>query len=263
MIPEWAVRAADLLLLATLGYQLFRVARGTAAIPVLIGLGAVYAVWKVLDAAGLRYTADALGEFIGVGILIVAIVFAQEIRSFLRMIGSRDVLKPLTRRLAFTSVEATGWDRKALAAVVEGLAQTSDRGEGALAVFARYTPLEAAIPSRTALDARPDARLIAAIFSKDSPLHDGALLLEAGRIAGAQGILPVTSREDLPADAGLRHRAALGIAEQSDSVALLVSEQSGRWRLAYDGELHDLTGPDDALLQLAELLDLTPPQTAS
>jgi len=262
-MPDWAVRAADLLLLLVLAYQMYRVARGTAAIPVLIGLGAVYAVWKVLDAAGLRYTADALGEFIGVGILIVAIVFAQEIRSFLRMIGSRDVLKPLTRRLAFSASESDGWSRAALEAVVEGLALTSDRGEGALAVFARSTPLEAVVPSRTALDARPDARLVAAIFSKDSPLHDGALLLESGRIAGAQGILPVTSREDLPPDAGLRHRAALGLCELSDAVALLVSEQSGAWRLAYDGDLHDLTGPEDAVLQLVELLDLTAPQTAS
>jgi DNA integrity scanning protein DisA with diadenylate cyclase activity len=262
-IPEWALRLLDLGLLAVLGYQLYRVARGTAAIPVLIGLAAVYAVWKVLDAAGLRYTADALGEFIGVGILIVAIVFQQEIRSFLRMIGSRDVLRPLTRRLAFATSDAGGWTKEGIEAVVDGLLTTTERGEGALVVFARSTPLTALVTSQVPLDARPDAPLVASVFAKSSPLHDGALLLERGRIIGAAAILPTTSRTDLPSAWGLRHRAALGTAEHSDAVALVVSEESGGWSLAYDAEVHVVTGPEDAVLHVLELLDLTPPQTAS
>jgi DNA integrity scanning protein DisA with diadenylate cyclase activity len=262
-IPEWALWLVDLGLLAILGYQLYRVARGTAAIPVLIGLAAVYAVWKVLDAAGLRYTADALGEFIGVGILIVAIVFQQEIRSFLRMIGSREVLRPLTRRLAFATSDTSGWTKEGIEAVIDGLVTTTERSEGALVVFARSTPLTALVTSQVLLDARPDAPLVATVFAKSSPLHDGALLLENGRITGGAAIVPVTTRTEVPSTWGMRHRAALGMAELSDAVALVVSEETGSWSLAYDGDVHPVTGPEDAVLHLLELLDLTPPQTAS
>lgn len=251
----------DYALVGFIIYQLYRLTRGTSAIPVFLGLLAIYLFWQLITALGLNLLSDLLGQFIGVGVIAILIVFQQELRSFLLFIGDQEFLKqqPAWLRNILPTRADTG--RTAVNEIVDALYRIAGRGEGALVVIGRKSPLQTHISSVTPIDAQISAPLIESIFFKNSPLHDGALLIAYGRMTGVRAVLPVSQRPDLPAEWGMRHRAALGMTERTDAIALVVSEEHRDVRVAVGTEMHVAPSRTELLRLVHEALEVAAPQS--
>lgn len=253
-LGPWQV--LDILVVAAILYQLYRLTRGTAAIRIFLGVLAVYLVYQIVDALQMRMLAEILGQFIGVGVIALLIVFQQELRQFLLLIGNRQMLSGmptwLQRLLGRSPASESGdhgWE-----ALSEGLEECRKRGLGALVVLSRNADPRTVATDMRDVDARLTPAMVVALFEKASPLHDGAACISRGRIEWAGGILPVTGRIDLPAQYGTRHRAALGISEQTDAIALVLSEESGSYSIARGGRLTARIEPAKLVDRIAEAM---------
>tara|TARA_R110000796_G_scaffold74374_1_gene167261 strand:+ start:238619 stop:239401 length:783 start_codon:yes stop_codon:yes gene_type:complete len=226
-------------------YQVYKLLKGSVAVRVLIGFLSLYLIYLVVRAAQMELLAGILGQFMGVGVLAAIIIFSQEIRKFLLILGK-------------TSFRKNGvldslliWRKKKpkinmnLTAVIEASKNLSGSNTGALMVFSRNTELKFYADSGDLLDAFISKRLLISIFNKYSPLHDGAVILYEGKIKAARCLLPVSERENLPAQYGLRHRAALGMSEATDTLILIVSEETGQMSIARNGKIDsNLSAPE-------------------
>ncbi len=228
----------DILLVAFIIYQVYYLIRGTVAIKIFFGILAIYLLWKLVDAFQLNMLEEILGQFIGVGVIALLIVFQNELRQFLLMIGNQNFIagnkSNFIQRLFANKTDSEQWDCDALLDACENMALTKT---GALIVVANDSDPEHFITSSTPLDATLSTSMIESIFFKNSPLHDGAVVIKNGRISSARGVLPVSESIKMDGSMGMRHRAALGISEMTDSFAIVVSEQTGQLSLAYDGKL--------------------------
>lgn len=224
----------DILLVAFLLYQLYRLIRETVAINVLIGVGAIYVIWKLVELLQMELLSEILGKFIGVGVIALVIVFQQEIRRFLLMIGSTNFTQ---RRRFFRQMRWLSEDDKKLniEEVIKACSTLSERKTGALIVFERVSKLGNYRQTGTPIEGRVSSTLLESIFNKYSPLHDGAVIISGETLIAAGCIMPITERSSLPSRFGLRHRAAMGIAEKTNAIALVVSEETGDISLA-DGD---------------------------
>jgi diadenylate cyclase len=228
----------DILLVAFIIYQVYYLIRGTVAIKIFFGILSIYLLWKLVDAFQLNMLEEILGQFIGVGVIALLIVFQNELRQFLLMIGNQKFITGnksiFIRKLFADKTDSADWDCDALLDACENMALTKT---GALIVVANDSDPEHFITSSTPLDAALSTSMIESIFFKNSPLHDGAVVIKHGRISSARGVLPVSESVKMDGSMGMRHRAALGISERTDSFAIVVSEQTGHLSLAYDGKL--------------------------
>lgn len=228
----------DILLVAFIIYQVYYLIRGTVAIKIFFGILAIYLLWKLVDAFQLNMLEEILGQFIGVGVIALLIVFQNELRQFLLMIGNQDFISGnksrIVQRIFANQDDENKWDCDALLDACENMSSTKT---GALIVVANSSDPEHFISSSTPLDAALSTSMIESIFFKNSPLHDGAVVIKNGRISSARGVLPVSESLKMDGSMGMRHRAALGISEMTDSFAIVVSEQTGKLSLAYDGKL--------------------------
>jgi len=249
---QFGARILDVLLVGIIILWLYRLTKGTSAIPVFMGLLAIYLIWKVVSYAGMPILAELLGQFIGVGILAIIIVFQQEIRQFLFSIGDRaNIEKPklwLEKLLSLRHEERAPLRIDEITKAVKKLAQ---RKEGALIILQRSSDLTIHLQGSTKLNADILAPLIEATFHKDNSMHDGGMYIAIGRIRAVRCVLPVTQRTDLPPELGMRHRAALGLAEKTDALIIIVSEETGLISIAMDGDLHRGVASED----LNEILD--------
>ncbi|MBI1315686.1 TIGR00159 family protein [bacterium] len=251
------IDVVDIALVALLMYQFYRLLKGTVAINILLGIGGLYVVWKGVEFLQMRLLGALLGQFIGVGVIALFIVFQQEIRKFLLYVGSSQIgLRSNLAELLRVGKRKVSQPLD-LEPFLEAVARLSQEQTGALIAFERKNPLGAWIGSGESLEAKPSAALIQSIFHKESPLHDGAAMVGRGRILAARCVLPVSESEHLGIQYGLRHRAALGLSERSDAVALVVSEQTGAVALAHEGILRHDVGPDDLRRRLREWLEET------
>ena len=205
--------------------------------------------WKVVEFFHFTLLSGLLGEVINVGILAVIIHFAPELRKFLLYIGDGRLLHFFSDKFGKQEKSSAYMDE--VEAVREACHHMSDSMTGALIIFARKTPLDEFINSGKVLDAVPTPELLENIFFKNSPLHDGAVIIKNHRITAARCILPVSKSRDLPQEVGLRHRSAMGATEFTDAVAVIVSEQTGNISICYQGEMtRDLTS--SSLQQMLE-----------
>ncbi|MFT6969687.1 MAG: diadenylate cyclase [Roseivirga sp.] len=239
------VDIVDILLVSVLLYQVYKLLKGSAAVRVLIGFLSLYLIYLVVRAAQMELLAGILGQFMGVGVLAAIIIFSQEIRKFLIILGKTS----FRRNVIFENLLI--WRKKKpkvnmnIAAVVEASKTLSGSNTGALMVFSRNTELKFYADSGDLLDAFISKRLLISIFNKYSPLHDGAVILYEGKIKAARCLLPVSERDNLPAQWGLRHRAALGMSEATDTLVLIVSEETGQVSIARNGTIHgNLSTPE-------------------
>ncbi len=227
----------DILLVAFLLYQVYRLLKGTVAINILVGVGAIYLVWKGVELLHMELLSEILGQFIGVGVIALIVVFQQEVRKFLLYIGTTDFGRQNALAKLF------GWNRRGavdetdFATIAQACASFSQTKTGAIIVVSRKTGLGSFESTGDRIDARISVRLLESIFQKESPLHDGAVIVSGERILSARCILPVSDRESLPSRMGMRHRAALGLAERTDALVAVVSEQTGEISLAVEGQL--------------------------
>ncbi len=240
----------DVLLTALLFYQIYRIIKGTIAINIFIGIFSVYLLWLLVRALNMQLLGSILGQFIGVGVIALIIVFQQEIRRFLILIGTRYVSHRLfSIEKLFTSVSGSR-PRIRLNSLVKSFKKLTDKKLGALIVIARKSELETYAQTGDILDANTSSRLLESIFSRESPLHDGAVIIRGDRIYAARCVLPVSENTDLPPELGMRHRAALGMSEQTDAVVVVISEETGRMSITDGGRIK----PNVTMRELTEYL---------
>ncbi len=228
----------DVVLFVGLLYMLYRLLRGTIAINIFFGLLLFYLFWWVVKALDMRLLSTVLGQFIGVGVIALLIVFQQEIRRFFLWVGRniargrhQVLLRPWKWRDAGVKER-----RLDVSQVIRALNSLSRRKWGALMVVCTESELRSYAETGIRLDAELSAELLTTVFCKNGPLHDGAVIICRNRLVSAACILPLTE-QPLDPQLGLRHRAAVGISEQSDAVTLVVSEETGHIAVAHQGRL--------------------------
>ena len=177
------------------------------------------------------------------GVLALIILFQDEIRRFLVTLGSHKRLGSFFRALTGTKVEAV--ERADILPVVMACMSMSKGKVGALIVIERSVPLNDIIRTGDTIDANINQRLIENIFFKNSPLHDGAMIIRHKRIEAAGCILPVSHDLNIPKDLGLRHRAAMGVSQETDAIAIIVSEETGGISVAHKGQFHLRLTPEE------------------
>lgn len=230
--------AIDVFLVAILLYQLYKLVKGTVAINIFAGILSVYFFWIIVKALNMQLLSTILGQFISVGVIALMIVFQQELRRFLLMIGTTGIFG----RIKFGSSFFSGSDfqKKSdldIPTLIKACKNMAESKTGAIIVFQTKSDLSFYANTGDAINAMISLRLLESIFYKNSPLHDGAVIVSGNNIVAARCVLPVSENPDFPAHLGMRHRAAVGITENSDALALIVSEQTGEIAYAFSGEL--------------------------
>jgi uncharacterized protein (TIGR00159 family) len=227
----------DIIMVALLFYQVYMLIRGTVAFNIFLGIAAIYIFWWAVRALKMELLSNILGSFLGVGVIALIIVFQQEIRRFLIYIGSRYIDG---NRISFEKVLNLRFDSKSpvkIRSILKAVMQFSQEKTGALIVIKRKSNMDMYAETGDILNAETSSRLFSSIFNKTSPLHDGAVIVENDKVKAARVILPVTEKLNLPPEYGLRHRAGLGISEVTDSLVIIVSEETGQISLAENGIL--------------------------
>ena len=243
--------AVDILLVAIILYLAYNLVKGTSAINIFIGLALIYFVYIVIRAFDLQLLSSIIGKFVNVGVIAIMIVFQQEIRKFLLYIGSNEFLRNKNWKSLFKLTAAAIESRIDLNidALADACFNMSETKTGALIVIARKSDLKFFIGTGEMVDSGLTARMLENIFFKNSPLHDGSVIIIDNRIVAARCVLPVTEKENFPAHYGMRHRAAVGITENTDALAITVSEQTGAVSMTIHGDIiPDLTKEDLVLL---------------
>ena len=227
----------DVLLVSLLLYRVYKLIEGSRAVKVFIGFLLLSLPHLVVRSAGMELLSAILGRFMEVGVLAAIILFQQEIRRFLFWIGGTTTLNGselIGRLLGKKNVNKTGGD---ITSIVEAAKALAGSNTGALIVLSNEDDLKFYQESGDRIDAVVSKRLLLAIFNHESPLHDGGVIIYNNRIVAARSILPVTERQDLSPQFGLRHRAAIGMTEVTNTLVLVVSEETGQISVARNGVL--------------------------
>ena len=229
----------DIFVVALIMFQVYRLTRGANALRIVVGILIIYLLWIVTRVLNMELLSMILGQIIGVGVIALIIVFQQEIRRFLILLGTQYT----NRRVSFMARLFRPRGRKVkvvgqewIDTVVGACADMAKTKTGALIVIARKVNLLPFIEQGERIDALISASLIKNIFFKNSPLHDGAMVIADDRIAAARCVLPSTERE-VPMEFGMRHRAALGASEITDALVIVVSEERGTISIARKGHI--------------------------
>lgn len=238
----------DIIFVGILFYQLYRLVKGTAALNIFIGLLLFYILWKIVVLFRLNLLSEIFGQFISVGVLALVVVFQPEIRKFLLFIGSKNPLKKANISIWRERTEKEEYPK--INTIVKACQRMSASKTGALIVITKEHLLEEYIQTGEVINARTSLDLIETIFFKNTPLHDGALIITKKMMIAARCVLPITRQNDVPSNLGLRHRAALGITEHADCVAIVVSEQTGKISVCYGGRINQNITVDDLKLTL-------------
>jgi diadenylate cyclase len=225
----------DIGLVSVLLYQIYKLIRGSIAMNIFLGLLALYLVYLVVRAAQMELLATILGQFMGVGVIAMIVLFQPEIRKFLLVLGrSAEFRENFIKTLS--NLRHGYQSEFDISQVIETAKTLRASKTGALIVFTRDTELKFYAQTGDMLDAEVSKRLLISIFNKSSPLHDGAVIIYKGRIKAARCVLPVSENDHLPPNFGLRHRAAVGMSENTDTLVMAISEETGRLILARNGK---------------------------
>ena len=243
----------DILMVAAIIYLVFRWIRGSTALNIFLSIILVVLVRVLAEALGMKMISSLLGTLIDMGAVALVIIFQPEVRRFLGSLGRKagDTLEERTfLRRIFPSLKGRGVDTRAVREITEACREMSAQKCGALILIQRKNSLEDIIATGDVVDAEIGRRLIMNIFFKNSPLHDGAMIIGGNRIVAARCTLPITERSDLPARYGMRHKAAIGISEQCDADVIVVSEETGGISFVRGGQI----GPVDSINTLNLLI---------
>lgn len=228
----------DIAIVALMLLYLYRTMKKTGTLSLFFGVLCFIIVWIVAsEIFNMRLTGTILDKFMSIGLIILVILFQDQIKRFLIDLGSHQRWSSL-RRLFRHDKELGEAAHARIMAVVYACMSMSKSKTGALIVFQRKMPLTDYVKTGDRLDAKLNMRLIENIFFKNSPLHDGAMIIDRDKILAAGCILPVSHDMHIPTSLGLRHRAALGMSQATDAVCVIVSEETGGISIAKDGELY-------------------------
>lgn len=228
----------DILIVGFLIYQIYKLLRGSLAFNIVVGLAFLFIASNVVEYLQMGMLSTLLGGFVSLGLLALLIVFQPEVRRFLIVVGRGTMAgrENFIRRLLGKEWEVEDNDA-IIQSILRAIQGFSKNKTGALIVFSRDANVESFANSGVILDANISSRLLESIFNKDSPLHDGAVIINANKIHSASCVLPVSDNSNLPDSLGLRHRAGVGVTETTDALALIVSEENGKFSIARNGKL--------------------------
>ncbi len=225
----------DILLVTIIMYQFYSLIRGTVAINIFIAIFTIYLIWLITKALNMQLLSSILGQVIGVGIIALIVVFQQEIRRFILMVGTRYMSKRFALQNLFITKEVRPQVKiKEIARACNNLSKSKT---GALIVIERNSALQLYAETGEIINANTSAALIESIFFKNNPLHDGAIIIIEDKIFAARCMLPMSQSTILPQNLGMRHRAGLGMSELNDSFVIIVSEETGTVSIAEHGQL--------------------------
>ena len=219
----------DIILVALLLFYLYRLVRGTVAINIFIGIVIIYLIWKLTALLNMDVLSNLLGKFISVGFFALIVVFQQEIRKFLLLLGSTNFTnkRNVVRYFRFLNQtqEESNLNLKILINSCDEMAKSK---MGAIIVLQKNNSLDFTLNESNYSKIQLTPQVLESIFFKNSPLHDGAIVIKNNIIIATRVILPVSDKSNIPSRYGLRHRAALGITEKTDALVLVISEQTGK-----------------------------------
>ena len=229
----------DILIVGYLMYQIYKLLQGNIAFNIFIGVLTLYVIWWLVNQLKMDLLSAVLRQFVSVGVIILIIIFQPEVRRFLLILGNTTLRQRsnFLGRILDRNLDNAELNAQQIQALRAALLRMGRRKTGALIVMSHNSSLEGLINSGVSLEAQVSEPLIESIFNKESPLHDGAVVIENGKIKAASCILPVSENPNLPKTAGLRHRAAVGITERANVAAFIVSEETGNLSFAFDGKL--------------------------
>ncbi|PQJ78914.1 diadenylate cyclase CdaA [Polaribacter porphyrae] len=237
--------ALDILLVAILLYYIYKLLKGTVAINIVIGIAIIFAIWKITEALKMQMLSNILGTLLGGGVIALIIVFQQEIRKFLLMVGTTNFSnkRSFFNQLKFLKSEiGSEINTEVLVKACNNMSKTKT---GALIVIERTNNLDFLISTGDAMNALINEVILESIFFKNSPLHDGATIIRDNFVVATRVVLPISDSSKIPSRFGLRHRAAIGVTEKTDAVCLLVSEETGEISYIKDGEFVLYTTQDE------------------
>jgi uncharacterized protein (TIGR00159 family) len=239
MFFEFGVKdAIDILLVAGLLYYVYKLMKASGSIRIFTGILVFILVWIVVtQVLSMKLLGSIFNTLMNVGVLALIILFQDEIRHFLLTIGSHQHFNKLVK-LFTSSKKEEGAQHEDIMPIVMACMNMGRQKEGALIVIEHNTPMDDVVRTGETVNADINQRLIENIFFKNSPLHDGAMVISKKRIKAAGCILPVSHDLTIPKELGLRHRAAMGISQESDAHAIVVSEETGAISVAYMGKFH-------------------------
>ena len=226
----------DILLVAAFLYYTYKLMKSSGSINLFIGILVLVVVWYVVSKLEMRLLRAIIGQFANVAAVVVVVLFQSEIRQFLLTIGSHRHVRKFMK--FFTGHQEKALDHDHILAIVMACMNMSKQKVGALIVMEKTYPLDEVVETGEEIDAAINQRLIENIFFKNSPLHDGAMVVNTKYIRAAGCILPVSHDRNIPKDLGLRHRAAMGISQETDAMTIVVSEETGAISVAYQGQFY-------------------------
>jgi uncharacterized protein (TIGR00159 family) len=226
----------DVFLVAILLYYIYKLVKGTVAINIFIGILIVYAIWKLTDFLNMFMLHNIFDGFMKVGIIALIVVFQPEIRKFLLMVGSTNLSGKRKFFSKFKFLKTENNNETDISAIITACEKMSSTNTGALIVLERNNNLDFLISTGDEMNITVTQPIIESIFFKNSPLHDGAIIIASNTVKATRVILPVNNEKNIPQRFGLRHRAAIGITEKTDAMALVVSEETGQISYVINGE---------------------------
>jgi len=233
------VDVIDIVLVALLLFYLYRLVKGTVAINIFIGIVIIYLIWRLTDILKMDVLSNLLGKFISVGFFALIVVFQQEIRKFLLLLGSTNFT---TRRSVIRYFKFLNQNKMSssldLNVLIDSCDEMSKNKTGAIIVLQKNNSLDFTLNESNRASIQLTPQVLESIFFKNSPLHDGAVLIENNTITATRMVLPVSDQRKIPSAYGLRHRAALGISEKTDAVVIVISEQTGKIVYVKNGQFN-------------------------
>ncbi|MFK2819643.1 diadenylate cyclase [Flavobacteriaceae sp. LMIT009] len=245
----------DIILVAFLLYYAYKLIKGTVAINIFIGIVVIYLIYLLVDALQMKMLTNILGGFMSVGIIALIVVFQPEIRKFLLMIGSTNLGAKggLMKRLNFMRTQAINATEAEV--VVAACTKMGSSKTGALIVLERNNNLDFLVSTGDEMNITVTQPILESIFFKNSPLHDGAIIIANNVVKATRVILPVNNEKNIPARFGLRHRAAIGVTEKTDALAIVVSEETGQVSYIKNGEFTMYKNTEELINMIKEDLN--------
>ncbi|UGU16987.1 diadenylate cyclase [Sinomicrobium kalidii] len=243
----------DIVLVAFLLYYVYKLVKGTVAVNIFIGFGIIYLIWRITEVLQMHMMSSIFGSFMSVGFFALIVLFQQEIRKFLLTIGSTNLANRKNIKKYFRFFKDDGFDIQTnIKALVTACEKLGNSRTGALLVIERNTPLDFVKNTGDNMYIKITVPIIESIFYKNSPLHDGAVIINGNYIVATRVVLPVSNERSIPLRFGLRHRAAIGITDKTDAVVLVVSEETGQISYIKDGQFTLFDNTDELITLIEE-----------
>jgi len=256
-VPVRLLDILDISLVALMLYVLYKLVKGTIAFNISIGIASIFFIWWLVRALEMRLVAGILGQFIEVGVIALLIVFQQEVRRVLLIIGRNTIRAQAGSN--WKSFLPWNWELKEtftlnIDEIIKAVEKMAEVQTGALIVISGNSDLKSFTNTGVELRSLVKSEILITLFQKTAPLHDGAVIIAANMVVAASCILPVSQSRDLPRNYGTRHRAAIGLTEQSDAIAIVVSEETGSISYSTYGAMHSNLTPSELKESLATIL---------